>query len=96
MRTLALACVTGSIVFGAVASCSGPAAREQAPEPALEVVVLRFASAQELAQTLGHALQSTDLRITADSRTNRIVLIGAPADVERAESLIGQLDVEVH
>ena len=67
------------------------------------LVPVRFAAADELLDKVTRALTSKTpprpgegtLTSLADERTNRILLVGPPAQLDRAEQLITQLDVEV-
>ena len=67
-------------------------------ERVTEVVTLRFAPAEDAARRLresvagegGHAL-----RVTADPRTNSVVLTGPPEDVRRAHAVATRLDQAV-
>ncbi|MFO0599934.1 MAG: type II secretion system secretin GspD [Myxococcaceae bacterium] len=68
----------------------------------LRVVQVRFAAADELLDKVTRAMTpksppkpGESLVSLADERTNRILLSGPPLLVDRAEQLIGQLDVEV-
>src|SRR5205809_99188 len=53
-------------------------------ERATEVVGLRFAPAEEIARRLRDAVGGQALRVTADARTNALVLSGPPDEVRRA------------
>src|SRR5438128_12618631 len=53
-------------------------------ERATEVVGLRFAPAEEIARRLRDAVGGQALRVTADGRTNALVLSGPPHQVRRA------------
>lgn len=70
------------------------AAAEQAAEQ-VEVIALRFASADSLAPTLRNTLSSPSLRIQDDARTNSVILAGPKSEIERAKRVIAQLDIEV-
>jgi general secretion pathway protein D len=64
----------------------------------VEVVPLRFAAAEELAARVREALVATGaeggggLRAVADTRTNALVLTGAPDEVRRARAVAARLD----
>jgi type II secretory pathway component GspD/PulD (secretin) len=84
------------------ASCHGPRAHARSAEAAhevaiesVEVVPLRYASAQNAAHVLATTVGSPHLRVQADSRTNSVVLAGRTSDVELAKRVLAQLDVEV-
>src|SRR3989442_4110058 len=53
-------------------------------ERAIEVVGLRFAPAEETARRLRDSVGGQALRVTADARTNALVLSGPPDEVRRA------------
>src|SRR5436309_2735576 len=61
-------------------------------ERATEVVTLRFAPADETARRLRDALGGQALRVTADARTNALVLSGPPHEVRRARAVAARLD----
>jgi len=61
-------------------------------ERATEVVTLRFAPADETARRLRDALGGQALRVTADARTNALVLSGPPDEVRRARAVAARLD----
>src|SRR5439155_14948195 len=61
-------------------------------ERATEVVTLRFAPADETARRLRDALGGQALRVTADARTNALVLSGTPDEVQRARAVAARLD----
>ena len=72
------------------------------PTEVLKLVPVRHAAADELLDKVTRALTpkgapkpGETLTSLADERTNRILLSGPPALVERAQSLIEQLDLEV-
>ena len=72
------------------------------PNELLRVVAVKHAAADELLDKVTRALSPRTppkageaLTSLADERTNRILLMGPPALVERAEALVAQLDVEV-
>jgi len=77
-------------------------APQAAPAPlqaqVMQVVNLRYASAEELGKVLVQALGSShrkSLRVVADPRTNSLVLMGeTEADIATALELIAKLDVE--
>ncbi|HYY06876.1 MAG TPA: secretin N-terminal domain-containing protein, partial [Candidatus Limnocylindria bacterium] len=55
-------------------------------ERATEVVALRFAPAEETARRLRDGVGGQALRVTADARTNALVLSGPPDEVRRARA----------
>ncbi|MBL8917119.1 MAG: type II secretion system secretin GspD [Archangium sp.] len=67
------------------------------------LVPVRFAAADEVLDKVTRALAPKTppkpgeftLTSLADERTNRILLVGSPAQVDRAEQLVTQLDIEV-
>src|SRR5438034_503970 len=61
-------------------------------ERATEVVTLRFAPADETVRRLRDALGGQALRVTADARTNALVLSGPPDEVRRARAVAARLD----
>jgi general secretion pathway protein D len=63
-------------------------------ERTTEVVALRFAPADDVAHRLRDAAggEAATLRVTADPRTNSLVLAGTPDDVRRARAVAGRLD----
>jgi general secretion pathway protein D len=64
-----------------------------ASERTLAVVPLRFAAADELAVRVRDAVGTNGgLRVTADARTNALVLAGPPDEVRRAKEVAGRLD----
>lgn len=72
------------------------------PNELTRIVTVRHAAADELLDKVSRALTSKTppkpgeaLTSLADERTNRILLMGPAPLVDRAEQLIGQLDVEV-
>lgn len=74
----------------------------RAPNEAMRLVTVRHAEAQDLLDKVTRALSpksppknGESLVTVADERTNRILLVGPVGLVDRAEQLIGQLDVEV-
>ncbi len=67
-------------------------------ERAVEVAPLRFAPADDVAQRLREAVGSEGartLRVTADGRTNALVLSGAPDEVRRARAIAARLDEDL-
>jgi len=70
-----------------------------APAPLMQVVALKFASAEELGAVIMKSLGAAHrkgVRIVADPRTNSLVLTGeSDADLATALELIEKLDVEV-
>jgi len=71
-----------------------------AGDRATESVPLRYAPADELAGRLRQALAveapgATGLRIVPETRTNSLLLDGAPGDVARARALAARLDVSM-
>ncbi|MEZ6317879.1 MAG: secretin N-terminal domain-containing protein [Phycisphaerales bacterium] len=61
----------------------------------VEIVALQEARAQELAQALQRALpEGLEVKITAVSRTNSILLTGSAEDVEQVKGQIAALDKE--
>ncbi len=69
-------------------------------ERATETVALRFAPADELAARLRQTLAAdgpggSGLRVVPETRTNSLLLAGAPADVARARALVARLDVSM-
>jgi len=62
-------------------------------ERATEVVGLRFAPAEEIARRLRDAVGGQALRVTADGRTNALVLSGPPDEVRRARAVAARLDL---
>jgi general secretion pathway protein D len=69
-------------------------------ERATETVPLRFAPADELAARLRQTLGTEGpggggLRIVPETRTNSLLLAGAPGDVARARALVARLDVSM-
>src|SRR5438105_2745831 len=62
-------------------------------ERATEVVALRFAPAEDTARRLRDSAGGQALRVTADPRTNALVLSGPPEDWETLRAVIEQLDV---
>jgi general secretion pathway protein D len=75
----------------------------RAPNEATRLVQVRFAAADELLDKVSRALApktaprpgEASLTSIADERTNRILFVGPPGLVDRAEQLVAQLDVEV-
>ena len=66
-------------------------------ERAVEMVSLRFASADELAQRLreafaGEGAGGRGLRAIPDPRTDTLVLVGTPDEVRRARAVVARLD----
>src|SRR5437762_12122672 len=61
-------------------------------ERATEVVPLRFAPAEETARRLRDSVGGQALRVTADARTNALVLSGPPDEVRRARAVAARLD----
>jgi type II secretion system protein D len=65
----------------------------------VRVVRLSKGSAASVASALGPAMAATQgakpITVTADAASNSVVLAGARADVERAEALVGEMDVAV-
>ena len=64
-------------------------------ERSVEVVSLRFAPADDVARRLREAVAgegARTLRVTADGRTNALVLSGAPEEVRRARAIAARLD----
>ena len=61
-------------------------------ERATEVVALRFAPAEETARRLRDGVGGQALRVTADARTNALVLSGPPDEVRRARAVAARLD----
>lgn len=86
--------------------CAHTPAEEPAPQaaeahtqgPVMQVVPLKFASADELGKVIVQALGSSHrkgLRVVADARTNSLILTGeSEADLASALDLIAKLDVE--
>ncbi|MFZ5444508.1 MAG: type II secretion system secretin GspD [Myxococcota bacterium] len=75
---------------------------ERAPTELTRLVQVRHAAAEELLDKVTRALtpksakpQAEQLTALADERTNRLLLVGGRALVERAEALVQQLDVPV-
>jgi len=67
-------------------------------ERAVEVLPLRFAPADDVARRLRDAAPgegARTLRVTADGRTNALVLSGAPEEVRRARAIAARLDQEL-
>ncbi len=62
-------------------------------ERATEVVPLRFAPAEETARRLRDSVGGQALRVTADTRTNALVLSGPPDEVRRARAVAARLDL---
>src|SRR5439155_2342578 len=62
-------------------------------ERATEVVPLRFAPAEETARRLRDSVGGQALRVTADTRTNALVLSGPPDEVRRARAVPARLDL---
>jgi general secretion pathway protein D len=61
----------------------------------LDVVPVRYASAEELAKVLGQLLGAKEggaLQIVTDTRVNALVMAGTPAMRARAKELVGRLD----
>src|SRR2546425_975755 len=58
-----------------------------------EVVGLRSAPAEETARRLRDAVGGQALRVTADGRTNALVLSGPPDEVRRARAVAARLDL---
>jgi len=70
-------------------------ASSHAPEGAsFEVVPLRYAAAQELANVLTRSLDGIAARVVADPRTNSVIVQAAPEDMTKILELIARLDVE--
>ncbi len=72
------------------------------PSEVLKLVQVRHAAASDLLDKVQRALgpragakPSDPLVMVADERTNRLVIAGPPVQVERAEQLIDQLDLDV-
>jgi general secretion pathway protein D len=63
-------------------------------ERTTDVVALRFAPADDVAHRLRDAAggEAATLRVTADPRTNSLVLAGTPDDVRRARAVAARLD----
>lgn len=65
----------------------------------VRVVRLSKGSAASVASALGPAMAAMQgakpITVTADAASNSVVLAGARADVERAEALVGEMDVAV-
>lgn len=60
-----------------------------------EVLVLRFAAADELAETLNALeLSHPPTRVLADARTNALIVQGPQVGRTRVRELVTQLDVE--
>lgn len=62
---------------------------------ALHIVELRHTQAHMMAQVLQHALSTPapdSVRIAPEQLTNRLVLVGAPGDLERAAQIVERLD----
>lgn len=57
-----------------------------------EFVVLAHANAQQTAQHMHNAMHQRGVRIDVDTRVNRLIVTGAPADVTAACELIARLD----
>src|SRR5437867_7083043 len=64
-------------------------------ERATEVVALRFAPAEDTARRLRDSVGGQVLRVTADARTNALVLSGPPDEVRRARAVAARLDQAV-
>ncbi len=76
-----------------------------------EAITLQHANAQEMAEVLGNHFRAPQAgppsrnatparpsapRITADSRTNKLLVTGTDAEIARVKSAIALLDVKVH
>lgn len=66
----------------------------------IRLVKVHHASAETLVEQVSRALvpkgpTKEPLAVFADERTNRVILIGGPTLLDRAERLIGELDLEV-
>ncbi len=61
-------------------------------ERATEVVALRFAPAEDTARRLRDAVGGQVLRVTADARTNALLLSGPPDELRRARAVAARLD----
>lgn len=75
---------------------AAPSAEEPQPAvagPRTTVVRLAYASAAAVRDSLVYLVP--ELKVSADARTNSLILIGSDEAVERAQGLIGELDIAV-
>ena len=63
--------------------------------PRFEVLALEHAEAAALAPSLARVFAGSTLRVEPDSRTNSLLLAGAPEELVDAKAMIARLDVEV-
>ncbi len=86
----ASACVltlSGSMAFAQEEPPNSPA------EQILEVIQLKHGNAQEIGSTLQRVLRDT--RITADTHSNSLIVLGSKESLAAAKSLLAAIDVEV-
>ena len=97
-----------ALALGLTACLPNPPAQEPDPELVVEedaaplgptevaVIPLQYADATELVNTaMGLLSERNGPRITADSRTNSLIVHGTPAQVENVRQLAAGLDVRV-
>jgi len=63
-----------------------------APEPVTKIVTLSHAKASDMVKTLQATLQGQRVKLTADERTNSVILHGSPEAIEPAIELMARLD----
>jgi type II secretory pathway component GspD/PulD (secretin) len=67
-------------------------ARSGGPVNELRIFTLRHASAPDLATVLVNVFAGQPLRITAEPRTNSILVVGPAANIQTAQALLTRLD----
>jgi type II secretory pathway component GspD/PulD (secretin) len=81
---------------GGMGSASGPMGRFPGSAPArgeLRIIALRHADAQELSTVVGRVFPNAD--VTAEPRSNQLIIRTDDKTMNEMEALIGRLDVDV-